>query len=137
MVKFRTGFDGENDKVSQETGLDCSKGGPSKTQQQFAEEADINTIVRRFGLTGQLPNGVGMPLSGDFTKVVDFQTAMNLIAEAEEAFMQVPAETRARFEHDPAKMIEFLEDDKNRDEAMRLGLIEKPPEKTREPEPAK
>lgn len=131
MMEVR-GFNSyDADAVSRETGTGPGDE-PSRTQQQFAEEVDINTIVRRFGLTGELPNGIAMPLSGDFSDAPDFQTAMNLIKQAEAAFLEIPGEVRARFSHDPAKVIEFMEDAKNRDEAIRLGFIEKPVEKDRE-----
>lgn len=102
------------------------------TQQQFAEEVDINTIVKRFGLTGQLPENLRMPVSGDFTGVSDFQSAMNLVVAAEEEFMRVPAEVRARFNNDPGQLMAFLDDAKNREEAIKLGLVTPPPEKTRD-----
>jgi phage internal scaffolding protein len=103
-----------------------------KTQQSFKEEVDINTIVRRFGLTGELPPDFRMPVSGDFTGVSDFHSAMNMVRSAQEAFMQLPGEMRDRFGHDPAKLMSFLEDSGNRDEALKLGLIAPPPEVTRD-----
>lgn len=102
-----------------------------RTQQEFAEEADINTIVRRFGLTGELPENVRIPQSGDFTGITDYHSALNLIREADEGFMELPAELRARFEHDPGRLMAFLEDANNKEEAIKLGLVNKPPEVTR------
>ena len=43
--------------------------------QSQRDEADINTIVRRFGLSGELPQGVRAPTYGDFEDIVDFQAA--------------------------------------------------------------
>jgi len=100
--------------------------------QSAKEECDINTIVKRFGLTGELPDDLRMPQSGDFTGVSDFHSAMNIVRAAEEEFMRVPAELRARFNNDPARLMAFLDDDKNRDEAVKLGLVNKPPEVTRD-----
>ena len=37
-----------------------------------------------------------------------------------------PAEVRARFGNDPAAFMSFVEDDANRDEARRLGLLRDP-----------
>lgn len=106
--------------------------GKSKTQRQFAKDTDINEIVRRFGLTGQLPDGIGAPQSGDFTNITDFTEAMRQVRAAQEAFDRLPAATRVRFNHDPGLMLAFLHDENNRDEAMKLGMIKKPPEKTRD-----
>lgn len=106
--------------------------GKSMTQQQFKKDTDINEIVRRFGLTGQLPDGIGAPQSGDFTGITDFAEAMRQVRAGEEAFAKLPAATRARFGNDPGQMLAFLHDENNRDEALKLGMIKKPPEKTRD-----
>lgn len=119
------------DAASEEAGLKIDES-ESVTQQQFAEEVDINTIVKRFGLTGELPNGVAMPVSGDFTGVADFQSAMNVVRQAQEAFMELPAEVRYRFSNDPARVVEFLDNPENRDEAIKLGIVARPVEKTRD-----
>jgi len=132
---FRAPFNYDRDLVSRETGLVCDPS-EGKTQQQFAEEVDINTIVRRFGLDGDLPSTVAVPLSGDFRGVNDFHTAMNLVRQAEEAFGELPARLRARFSHDPGELINFLENPNNRAEAETLGLINKAPEVPRPAEPS-
>lgn len=121
-VEFRSAFGYDVDAASAASGLDCSVL-PSRTQQHFAEEVDINTIVRRFGLTGELPADVPQVLQGDFTNVVDFQSAMDLIVAARESFMEQPAEVRARFDNDPQKFLSFTSDRANLDEAIRLGLV--------------
>jgi phage internal scaffolding protein len=122
---FRTGYNYDRDVASVESGLVCED--ESLAIQSAAEEADINTIVRRFGLTGQLPDQVAMPRTGDFTNVPDFHTAMNLIRTTEEEFLRVPAEVRARFQNDPQQFMEFLEDEGNRDEARKMGLLKSVP----------
>lgn len=119
------------DAVSESCGVDFDPD-ESIVMQSFAEECDINTIVARFGLTGVLPNGVDMPQSGDFTDVTDFHTAMNLVAQANSAFMELPAHIRARFGNDPARVIAFLDDEKNREEAVGLGIVAKPAERVRD-----
>lgn len=129
---LRSSYNYSTEMASVQTGLACTAE-EGKTQQQFKEETDINTIVERFGLTGHLPENPRMPLSGeDFTEgITDFQTAMNAVRQAEEAFMEFPAHIRAEFENNPQKMIAFLENDKNKEKALEMGLIPKPPEKTR------
>lgn len=130
-MEFRTAYDGLQDMFSHESGLSCPEE-ENKTQQQFKKECDINEIVRRFGLTGQLPENPRMPVSGDFTGVSDFTSAMQMVTEAQGAFMEFPAEVRAQFSNDPARLIAFLEDGNNREKAIEMGLIPKPPEKTRD-----
>lgn len=119
------------DQVSLETGVACTKE-EDMTQQSFKEESDINEIVRRFGLTGQMPADFRAPQSGDFTGIYDFQSAMNAVRQAQESFDSLPANIRAKFDNNPQKMMDFLLDEKNVAEARELGLIEREPEKTRD-----
>ena len=133
MPKYvvRSAFDYDSDAASEAAGLRCPEE-EGMTQQHFAKECDINEIVRRFGLTGELPENLKMPVSGDFTGVSDFQTAMNIVRQAEEEFLRVPAEVRARFANDPGRLMAFLDDPANRDEAVKLGLVNAPAERTRD-----
>lgn len=111
----------DRNAASDESGLLCAD--KSLAKQSFLEECDINTIVKRFGLTGQLPSDVRMPVSGDFTGISDFHMAMNATRAAQEAFMMMPAHVRARFHNDPGEFVDFCMDEKNRDEAVKLGLV--------------
>lgn len=118
---IRSSFNYDRDQVSNETGLQCLD--ESKAIQSAEEESNINTIVRRFGISGELPNQVAMPVSGDFTNIPDFHTAMNLVRQAQEEFVRVPAEIRARFNNDPGRFMDFFDDPANYDEALKLGLV--------------
>jgi len=129
-VFLRTEYNYDMNKESDLSGFDWPDDNPA--QQQFKAETDINEIVRRFGLTGTLPADYRPPQSGDFTDVMDFQTAMNAVREAQENFMLMPPELRARFNNDPQRLMAFLDDDSNRDEAKKLGLMATPKEQTRD-----
>lgn len=96
---------------------------PSLTQQQFAEEADINTIVDRFMKSGVLPDPVNMPQYMDYEGVFDFQSAMNVVREADLNFSRLDPKVRARFNNSPQTFLEFFADPANKDEGLRLGLI--------------
>lgn len=130
-VILRAGHSYDEDAASLEAGIGPGDD-PSLAQQQFRDECDINTIVKRFGLTGELPGDFEMPQSGDFTGITNFQEAMNAVRNAEEMFMLVPADVRSRFANDAGRFVEFFNDASNRDEAMKLGLLQPPPEKTRD-----
>jgi len=120
----RNPYNYDVDEASNESGLYCSD--PSLTQQHQKDDADINVIVERFGLTGQLPNAISEPQYGDFTNVSDYHSAMNAVRAAQESFMELPAKLRSRFDNDPAKFIDFVTDDNNRQEAVSLGLVKAP-----------
>ena len=120
-VFVRSPYNYDAELVSDETGLDCLD--VSLTKQSFVEECDINTIVRRFGLTGELPDGVRAPTFGDFTEVVDFKTACDAVAAARESFDALPAEVRARFRNDPQELVEFASDEANRAQLEVWGMV--------------
>lgn len=107
-------------EVSKATGLRCED--PSLTQQSQAEDADINVLVRRFGLTGQIPASVRLPVYQDFDEVFDFATAQRAVLQARRDFEAIPAEIRARFNNDPQAFLEFVSDGKNLPELRKLGL---------------
>jgi phage internal scaffolding protein len=103
---------------------------PGYTQQQFKDDADINSIMERYQKTGLLTDpmnpGTRQPMFGDFEDM-DFHEAQTFLANAFQDFEALPARIRDRFENDPGKLLDFLRDDNNRDEAIKLGLIEKLP----------
>lgn len=118
---IRSSFNYDRDAVSNETGLECLD--DSLAIQSAEQESNINTIVRKFGLTGELPGQVAMPKSGEFHDIPDFHSAMNLIRKTTEEFLKVPADIRARFGNDPQAFMSFVEDDANYEEARRMGLL--------------
>ena len=122
-VFLRTPYNYDTDAASNESGLACEE--PSLAQQHFKEECDINTILQKFNITGILPEAPLSPRYGDFTGIGDYHTALNRVIAAQEEFEALPAQIRARFDNDPAQLIEFLQNDKNRLEAEELGLVEK------------
>ena len=102
------------------------KGTKSRTKSEFAEEANINNIVKRCMNGGAMPTGSRTPLFGDFTEVADFSSAQTLIAEANSEFEQLPSDIREKFGNDVSALMDFLDDENNLDEAIALGLAPKP-----------
>lgn len=95
----------------------------SLTVQSDAEECDINFIMKRYSVTGQLPqlNAI-QPLFEDFTEVTDYRGALELIRDAKEAFLNVPAHIRAQFGNDPQAFINFAVNPENIDQMRKWGL---------------
>lgn len=120
IVEIRGAFAYDSDKVSQETGLAC--GDVSLTDQSSKEEVDINTLVARFGLTGEMPQITDLPIEADYVGLTTYQDCMNQVLQAQKAFESLPAELRHRFHHDPAEFVAFCSDEKNGDELIKLGL---------------
>lgn len=130
-------FNYDTDAVSEQAGLLCED--ESLADQSAKEEADINTIVRRFGVTGLLPQGAKALFFADFDEVFDFQSAQNVVAEARQAFMALPADVRSRFGNDPQKFVEFCSEAEEDGTLVHLAELRKmglaPPEKVPEPVP--
>lgn len=105
-------------------GIDFSSS-PSMTQQHFRDEVDINTIVRRMS-NGQLP--IGTRNAGNFMDVsggMSYHDMLNHVKDVQEEFSSMHHLVRTRFRNDPQNLIDFLSDEKNLDEAISLGLIDK------------
>ena len=99
---------------------------PTKTQQQFEEECNINSIVKRYRETGVITHlAHENPLYGDFSEVLNYQDALSIVIDVEAKFEALPASLRKRFDNDPAQMLEFLQDESNYEEAVELGLLAK------------
>jgi len=122
-IFLRTPYNYDKDAASNESGLHCEDA--SLAQQHYKEECDINTILQKFNISGLMPESTLSPRYGDFTGIGDYHTALNRVIAAQDEFDGLPATIRARFDNDPAKLIEFLENSENRPEAEQLGLVEK------------
>lgn len=123
-MKFRSPYNHDSDVPSFQAGIDFTDS-ESMTQQHMRDECDINCMVERFQRTGMPPAQSWE--SVDFTDVPDYQTALNRIREAQQMFDALPSKMRLEFENNPAKLLAFINDERNRDRAVELGLVEPPP----------
>lgn len=118
----------------QHMNVEADIGGPSMTRQEYADECDINVLMRKYEATGVLP-----PLNGaepqylDVSNVPDLARAMEIIDVATSAFMALPASVRREFDNDPVKFVAFAENADNIDKMRDWGLA--PPKAAPEPSP--
>lgn len=105
---------------------------PSLTQTQYADDVDLNVMLRRMGIDEhKMPDPVLDPAHyGDFTNVVEYREALHRVMEAQQSFAALPAALRARFDNDPVKLFAFVSDPKNDEEAVELGLLKRIPPPT-------
>jgi len=106
---------------------------PSLTDQSQADDADINTIMRRYEKTGTLPDYGQSPMYGDFADMPDFMEAQEILRRGTEAFAALPSRVRAEFENDPAQFVAYASDPGNVDQ-MRLWGLAKPLDEPKAPE---
>lgn len=123
--QVRTMYNHDRRDWSRRFGLVCKD--DSKAVQASKDECDINVIVRRFGLTGQLPQGARLPTYGDFAEgvIYDYGSALRAVREADAAFMALPAQIRSHFANDAGSFVEFCSDEKNRPQLELWGLVQK------------
>lgn len=100
----------------------------SMTHQECARDCDVNYIMQKYVETGVMPSGTRLPIDGAIMSSVgqDFQAIMDSMVQARQEFESLPAKLRDRFANDPARLVAFLGDSANRDEAIKLGLIAAP-----------
>lgn len=123
---LRQPFKYDSDKLSESTSFISDN--PTMTQQHFKDDCDVNVIVNRFLKTGQFPPVDPKAMYGDFLDAPEsYRDALDQVIAAEEQFMELPAKVRERFQNDPAELLDFLADPKNKEEAINLGLLEKAP----------
>lgn len=116
--------------------------GPSKTDKSFIAESDVNNIMRRYRKTGFLVDPAvrasRVPQFGDFSNAPqDFMEAQERVLKARRSFAELPLKVRKRFDNDPVKLLDFLADPANAEEAIGLGLVKAPEPVAPAPEPAK
>lgn len=126
MGRFELRDQYDDDRDAYERALtDITPEGPSLTQQHFAKDADINEIVKRFGITdGSIPPAATDPrYYGDFSNVPDFRQALDATKTAADRFALLPFAIRERFGNDPVRLWQFVTNEANNEEAIKLGLL--------------
>lgn len=109
---------------------------PTLTREADAADTDINVLVRRFGVIGTMPFVSDPPKYADYESVFDFQTAMNTVRQAEEAFNSLDAQLRKRFSNDPQEFLAFCSNSDNLPEMEKLGIVKPQPKPADPPSPS-
>lgn len=96
---------------------------PSLTDQQWQKSCDVNTIIAKYKKTGEIKHlAAHQGQYADLSELPDLLTALNTVNTASSTFEQLPAQIRKYFANDPVELYTFLQDPKNDQEAIRLGL---------------
>lgn len=130
---YREEFEIENPKkTSDEMRLYCQRPGKMDqdgnpiyfTEQNHKKECDVNEIIKKYDRTGLITHVSKIEAKfGDLTGA-DFKAMQDQVANAHSMFAALPAEIRKFFENEPSKLLEFMEDSGNRDQAIKMGLID-------------
>lgn len=88
---FKTPHNHDTDLEATACALTCTD--PSRTQQQFVKDADINNILAKFMQTGEL-NVTGEPRYQDIDALLDLQDSIVTRHEVNQAWDALPAAVR-------------------------------------------
>lgn len=109
---------------------------PSMTQQHFKDQCDVNKIIAKYKKTGEITHLAKTPaMYKDLSNVPTYQEALDTVLRADQAFANLPARMREKFQNQPAKLLEFLEDPKNKEEGIKLGIYQPEPQINQPNEP--
>lgn len=113
---WKTPYNHDTDAEAAATALDCKD--PSKTQQQFAKDADINNILAKFLNTGEM-NLIGTPVYMEIAdeETGDLQDRIVTQYQVEQAWNELPAAARHAF-RDPKVFLDYV------DHCMATGDLE-------------
>lgn len=123
---FKTPYNHNTEDESLRTATYCLD--KTLTQQNFAEEAEINNIMRKFGATGQLPVPEMPPVYQYLGDRLDMPGMIALVERGHETFMQLPAEQRALFNNDMGRYVNEVNKAIERNDKEFLAKLKLSPE---------
>ena len=104
-MQLRTPYNYDRDEVSKNTALVSDS--ETLTQQNFKDETDLNIMIRKYGV---LPVSEVNWKEFDATVIPqDYQQLQNMLREADQAFMDLPADVRKAADNDPQKFLAMVE----------------------------
>jgi len=107
-MEVRTPYNYDRDEVSKNTALVCED--ESLAQQNMKSETDLNVMIRKYGV---LPVQEVNWKEFDATVIPkDYHELQNMMKEADEAFLSLPGEVRAKVDNDPAKFLAMVDAEK-------------------------
>ena len=121
-MEFKTAY-GSRERKGFETS------GDSLTQQHMKDETDIRKIIDKYdrtGLIGHVQRGVAQ--YGDFSEVNEYREALDLVANANATFAELPSAVREKFANDAGAFLEFATNPDNLQEMQEMGLAPVPQE---------
>lgn len=94
-----------------------------RVKPEFKKSCDVNEILKRYSQTGRINAMVKQPAFIDVSDVTEYQESLNIVIKAQQTFAELPAKVRDRFGNNPENFMEFVHEEGNEDEMIRLGLV--------------
>lgn len=125
-MKFRSAYEKIETK-SLRRPIKTKNNRPTLTKQSLAKDLDVNNIIKKYRDTGVLQQMNEFEgIYGDFNEH-DLRSAIEMVEGANEMFMEVPSEIRARFDNDAGKFIDYATKPSNIDQMREWGLAKPAP----------
>lgn len=94
------------------------------TKQSHKDECDIYRILNQYQRTGIITHvQSARPSYTDLPDSTDYQTSVNILMEAQEAFAALPSRVRAHFHNDPGEFLAAFDDPSTYDQLREFGLL--------------
>lgn len=97
--------------------------GEGLTEQAHKQECDINYILKDYARTGFIKHANQNAGKYDDVTGVDFQEAMNTVANVKSMFEGLPSEIRKEFNQDPVNFLNYVQDPKNTEALAKRGIL--------------
>lgn len=95
------------------------------TEQAHKNQCDVNMIIAKYDKTGLISHTTRFEAQFGDMRGVDYKTALDKVLAAKNMFDDMPSHVRNRFNNNPEEFLTFFENEANRDEAIKLGLIDR------------
>jgi phage internal scaffolding protein len=92
-------------------------------EQSQAALTDVHRLLEPAIKNGLLRHAIKYEGEMDDIPAADYTDAMNKVAQANSMFEQLPGKIRERFEQNPAKFLEFVQNPANAKELGEMGLL--------------
>ena len=96
--------------------------GIKPAKQEFKDDADLNSIMRKFQKTGAIDHYA--KYQGEYGEIgpAGLHQAMNTVIRAQNMFDELPSSIRNRFDNNPQDFLSFVQDPDNYQEAKELNI---------------
>ncbi len=98
--------------------------GANLTEQSYKDDVDVNRLLEPAMKKGLLRHVTKFEGEYDDFPAEDFQTAQFVVAQGKSMFEALPSRMRARFDGDPARFMEFVQDPANEGWLRAHGVLE-------------
>ena len=118
--------DSQNEIIRNRVKCEAPEDEETRVEQSHKDEVNINNIVKRHGMDLIAKTAALQQFTFDDNPNNNFQETMNAILKAQESFDSVPKEIRREFDNNPAKFLDFIHNEDNKQQLIDWGLAKAP-----------